>query len=230
MALIAPTAVLPPWLWTTASAPRTMRAMHRAAALRALVLGATLVASLAGAATASAWTTNGPLNFTATTGAAKFGFSPGTPMTCSGANSIQGKLQASGSPYVADIRPVLTCASAGVPVPTACTALTSTSPLPAKFNATGWAGGITTGTVTGVRCTVTFLNCAVVVSGTVGATYNNTGVFTIVVAGQTLTYTSAGSGCGALALSSGIAPLTNSGGGNLVATVTSSPLPSIIHP
>jgi hypothetical protein len=198
--------------------------------LKVLILGATVVSALASASSASAWTTNGPGNFTATTGAARLTASPGPVINCSGPNNATGTLNAkSGAGSGLGLSTVtLTfagCTVSGLPVTVVC------SP-PAEFNGTSYSAPVTTGTLSGIRCVFSIPNCTVTMTGTVGATYNNTTFkITILSAGQSLAYTASGSSCSALGFgASGVATLTNSSGGNLVYTVTSAFKPNITNP
>jgi hypothetical protein len=205
--------------------------------LKALILGAVVVSALVSAASASAWTTNGPLGFTATTGSTRLSFTPGPAITCSGANDAIGNLFAKSSvasgARLADVQPRCGgCTVAGLACTVSCVSLTSTAPLPARFNGTSFSGGVTTGTVSNIDCTVAIPTCTVTVTGTVNATYNNaTFQFTITGAGQTLSYTATGSTCGALGFAAaGAVDFATCVGSNVVYTVTSSPKPVITNP
>jgi hypothetical protein len=205
--------------------------------LKVLILGAMVVSALASASSASAWTTNGPFGFTGTTGATRLTASPGPALNCSGPNDAVGNLFAKSSAAsglrLADVQPRFAgCTVSGLAFTVACTPLSSVSPLPAALNGASYSAGVTTGTLSNIRCTISIPNCSVVVTGTVNGTYNNTSfALTVLSTSQALAYTATGASCSALGFAaSGSATYTNGTGGNAVYVVTSSPKPSVTNP
>jgi hypothetical protein len=199
--------------------------------LKALFLGAMVVSALASASSASAWTTNGAFNFTATTGATRLAATPGPLLNCAGPNGAKGTLNAksaAGSGLgLATVTPTFSaCTVSGLAFTVSCAA--------AELNGTSYASPVTTGTISNINCTISIPNCSVVVTGTVPATYSNTTFgLTVVSAGQTLSYVATGSACTALGFASSgtrSADYTNGTGGNAVYTVTTNPKPNVTNP
>jgi hypothetical protein len=197
--------------------------------LKVLILGAMVVSALASASSASAWTTNGPFNFTATTGATRLTATPGPVLNCSGPNSGTGTLNAksgAGSGLgLATVTPRFNgCTVAGLAFTVSCAA--------AELNGSSYVAPTTTGTISNLDCTISIPNCTVTVTGTVNADYNNTSFqLTVTSAGQALSYTATGSSCSALGFAAnGAADYTSGTGGNAVYTVTTTPKPVVTNP
>jgi hypothetical protein len=144
-----------------------------------LVIGACLCASLIGASSASAtWSTNGVVNFTATTGNTQLMASSGAALVCTGANSGTGTLAAltrSTSTTLASVTPVFNgCRVAGVTFTVSCT---SANLVGATWTSAGsspdWELAQTIGSLSGINCTLNVPNCVTTVTGSVNGTYNN---------------------------------------------------------
>jgi hypothetical protein len=208
--------------------------------LKILVVGALLISALASASSASAtsWSTNGPINYTATAPTSKLEIhSPSLPLIlctiASDTTHLNSGAGATGSTFdTGTVTPIFqTCTTAG---------LVSTVNCPlnnAHFVAASEAGTIVQGHVTNIRCTITRGTCVITITGEVTAQYNDTtGQLTVLAAGQSLTasapgacnpltgFTMAGGGVASATFGSNGTPI-----GNLVYTVTSSPKPDIHH-
>jgi hypothetical protein len=179
---------------------------------------------------ASAWTTNGPFNFTMTTGALRIQANPGPPLNCSGPNNIVSSLKArsgalSGIALAADLQMHWNgCSVSGLAFTITCTPSTN-------LNGVSYSGNTTSGTISNIHCVLVMPNCTVTMTGTLNVTYSNaTFALTLLSLGQSLSYSATGS-CAALGYApNGTYTWTNATGGNAVYTVTSSPKPQITHP
>jgi hypothetical protein len=208
--------------------------------IKILVLGAMVVSALASAGSASAanWTSNGPLNSTATAPTAKLAIaSPSNPLTIctavSSTNTLSGPTGPvnTGSWNTGNAAPKFgSCTIAGLVATVACSST-------ANLNADSQAGTVVTGSLSNLSCTITRGSCVITVTGSVPTTYDNaTGVLTVQAAGQSLLasapgacnsitgFTAAGGGLAPAQFGSNTAPI-----GNLAYSVTSTPKPNIQH-
>jgi hypothetical protein len=203
--------------------------------LKALVLGAMLVSALASTSSASAtnWTSNGPMSISATaTAAAQIAVAVPTPshtltIVC-GTASVSGNLNgpvgpANTGPWngVASTTPAFTsCTVGGVAVTFVCTSVTL-----AQLNALSQSGGPGTsvhGTISNINCVATVAGCTFTINGSVVVTYDNAGHLVINLTGQGLVITWANSAaCNALFGTSPADPHTGPG---TLSTATGSPL------
>jgi hypothetical protein len=201
-----------------------------------LLVGALLVSALASASSAAAtsWSTNGPLNYTASAPPAKWALdSPSNPLTIctnvSATGSVASGLGAMGSTF--DAGPIThrlaNCTIAGLVATVACSG--------AHLIAESEAGPVISGHWNSFHCTITRGACVITVTGSIPLQYDNTtGIFTVFAAGQSL-LASAPAACnswtGFTSASGGVAPFhigSNSTPiGNLAYTVTSTPRPAI---
>jgi hypothetical protein len=199
--------------------------------LKVLLWGAIATSALASTSTASAWTTNGPLTFTMTTGALRIQASPGPALNCSGPTDFTGSLKAkagalSGLALAADLQMHWKgCSVSGFPYTITCTPS-------ASLNGASYSGSTTIGTVSAIQCVLAIPNCSVTITGALPVSYQNISFqLTVPAAGQLLSYTATGSTCSALGYAStGTYTWTNGTGGNAVYTVTSTPKPLITNP
>jgi hypothetical protein len=207
--------------------------------IRALMLGALIASALITAATASAtnWTSNGPLSYTAIAPAAKIAISSssGPTIGCTAA-SLSGSVNGPVGPVntgpwnsVASSTPGFTsCTLGGLPVSFTCTSFTL-----AQFNAlsqTGGPSGPVHGTLTSINCVGTVAGCTFQMNGSVNVTYDNLGHFTINLIGQGLSLTWPNTpACTAVFGVSGSAPgtLSSAGGSALQYTVSGGTIPFI---
>jgi hypothetical protein len=205
--------------------------------MRIAVLAALVVVGLTAAASpaAATWSTNGPVNFTATTGTTQFRTSSGASLTCTGTNGMTGTLLAmthgSGLPLISPLSfTFASCRVATLPFTVSCA---STVMNGAGWTANGgvtpnWFGSLTTGQIPTLTCTLVIPNCTTTIATPIlVATYTNptasvAGRFTIPAAGQNLRVSNNGSAtCTALRVNNGDAVLfSDSLGGNAVYTVT----------
>jgi hypothetical protein len=205
-----------------------------------LVVGALLVSALVSASSASAtsWSTNGSLTYTATAPAAKLEIhSPSLPLTICTNVSSTGHLQsgagATGSTFdTGTATPIFqSCTIAGLVATVNCT------PNNAHLVAASETATVVQGHLTNISCTITRGACVITVTGEVTTQYNDTtGQLTVLAAGQALSgsapgacnsitgFTAAGGGNASATFGSNATPI-----GNLVYTVTSTPRPDIHH-
>jgi hypothetical protein len=205
-----------------------------------LVVGALLVSALVSASSASAtsWSTNGSLTYTATAPTAKLEIhSPSLPLTICTNVSSTGHLVsgagAAGSTFdTGTASPVFaSCTIAGLMATVSCT------PNNAHLVAASETGTVVLGHLTNINCTITRGSCVITVTGEVTTQYNDaTGQLTVLASGQSL-IGNAPSGCNSItgftSATGGVAGATfGSNGtpiGNLVYQVTSTPRPDIHH-
>jgi hypothetical protein len=208
--------------------------------IKILVLGAMVVSALASAGSASAanWTSNGPLNSTATAPAAKLSIaSPSNPLIDCVTVSSTGNLVGPTGPVNTGswntgnaALKFASCPFAGLVATVACTST-------ANLNADTQTGTVVMGSLSNISCTITRGACVITLTGSVPTDYNNSsGLLTMKAAGQSLTasapgacnsitgFTSASGGLAPAQLGSNATPI-----GNLPYTVTSSPIPNIQH-
>jgi predicted DNA-binding protein with PD1-like motif len=205
-----------------------------------LVVGALLISALVSASSASAtsWSTNGSITYTATAPAAKLEIhSPSTPLTiCTtvqSAGHLVSGVGATGSTFdTGTVTPIFgSCTIAGLVATVNCSSnahLVATGESPAN---------VINGHLTNISCTITRGVCVITVTGEVTTQYNDTtGQLTVAAAGQSLLanapgncnsitgFTAAGGGLAASTFGTNATPITD-----LTYTVTSSPKPVIHH-
>jgi hypothetical protein len=206
--------------------------------LKPVLIGAVLASLLAGAASAEAagWNTNGPLNFTATTGVLKWTDArSGAVVNCAGTtspNAITATLNASsggssGTGLGSGIR--ILCNDATVStfrftMSCTATALNGLSWLANGGTSPNYYGSITAGTITGISCTLSSALCTARITGMVNMNYVNptatlAGRLTISNVGQSLSVVSGT--CSVVNIATGDAMrLTDSASASPVFTVT----------
>lgn len=203
--------------------------------IKILILGAMVVSALASASSASAtaWTTNGPLNYTATAPAAKVTIaSPSNPVVICTTVSVTGNIVATGGNTGSsfDVGGVLpkfsSCTIAGL-------AGTVTCSNTARFIVIPPTSQPQQGHLTNISCIIQRGVCAMTLTGEATVQYTNaTNILRLFKAGQNLVL-SAPAACSAItgAPSGGVWPATwfnNATNGDLDFTVTSTPKPNIL--
>jgi hypothetical protein len=206
---------------------------------KVLVLGAMVVSALVSASSASAWTSNGPLSFTATAPASRLaltGVSAG--INCTTTTSTGRLLGPSGTGKVADLSLAFsTCRAGGFTANVSCPA-SSVNLTPTLISGSRVTGDVVDNTST--ICTITvpsISGCTVTVTPANGigsvvvrsGSYDDvTGILNVPTGTQALT--AAWTSCGTLfgsASGSTAATFADSTGAALNYRVTSSPIPNI---